>query len=146
MGRVLGSRPVTACATRLWVPFDTNGNRGNYRVRRVSRNGTFRLSFQLPSDVGQVQSVRLVGIPRQTQADAVIEVYGHSAPVGAHFATSGGSITGVAYALTASQIFEVEATSIFAASAAGDICGLMVDNDGLAGNVEYLGASVEYTL
>lgn len=129
----------------LWVPFDTNRHRGNFRVRRVSRNGRFRISFPMPPELGAVTAVSIAGVPRRDDAAADIEVYGSYGPVGAPAGASGGSITGVSYALTAGEMFLVDATSIFAAAVAGDLCGLMVDNDGLAGNVGYLGVAVEYS-
>lgn len=126
---------------------DYGAEHGDFRVRNVSGTASFNFTFCIPDDFNALLSLDLLAIPDGTRADADIDLDSDYGQVGEQFDNHSETDTTSTFALVQDEIAEIDISSVFSALAAGDYCGLQVDNNisGPSFSVDYFGIRLRYT-
>lgn len=131
-----------------WFEPEYDGNQGNYRVKSIIAAGSQRFTFMIPHDFTSLTSLVLVGFPSAGAVGASkdIDLYSDYAGVGQDAQTHQESDTTSLYTIPAANlIWEFDISGVFSSIAAGDYCGILVDQKGIGGSVYYLGIRLKYS-
>lgn len=121
---------------------------GNYSVQNVGSSSTIRLNFICPVDYVSLVSLELIVSPTSgaAQTSRNIDLFSSYGAVGEPSTQHSQSNTTTLYNLsgTTDRWTAISASSVFTNLAAGDMCGLQVQQLSVGGTVRYLGIRLRY--
>lgn len=122
-----------------------NSDKGDYLTHYIASGGQSFFSFRIPADFKSLVKLVMIGIPNNTQAGGPFDLLSDYGAVGEQSDThSESDLTGT-ISTTANEIMELDISSVFSAIAAGDYCGLSLNQNGITGGVHYLGILLQYS-
>jgi len=132
------------------VPFDIepNNTQGSFRVRQIGGNGAHRWAFHVPQDFGELVELFFWIFPAAGAAAS-----GRDIDLTAEYGLEGEVFNNISEADTTStydfsagpnvlQKFHFD--HVFTQLAAGHVCGIDVDHNGIGGNVYYVKGILRY--
>lgn len=136
--------PPSPGARFAWFDPQKDSNLGNYRTQQLSGIANFNFSFVVPDDFGALTSLDLICSP-------VADIVAGDIDLSSDYGAEGESVTNTqetdtttTYNLTTGIWNALDISTVFTAIAAGDFCGVNVDNNGLGTSVDYLGIRMRY--
>ncbi len=119
-----------------------------YRVENLGSNNDVNFSFKVPHDFKSIISLTVFGVSQRTvtlgNPDPSIEITSDYAQPGEPIATHGTVVLIDTGSFTANEHFELDIAAAFASLAAGDQCGLNVQQIDIGGTISYIGIRLEY--
>lgn len=127
---------------------ETNSNDGNHRMRSIAASAAFNFEFAIPDDFNALVSLEMIMAPTAGAAGSGKDVdlsstYGAIGEVTNFHAETDTSST---YDFGTSLTFAaIDVSGVFTNLAAGDICGLEWDNNGVGGATYHYYIKLVYT-
>jgi hypothetical protein len=123
-------------------PADTNI--GEFRANTVASGGIWRFNFMIPDDFVSLVSIELTCIPAGTNAASPYDLYSTYGAIGEAYNNNTGTSLGLTKSLTLSNIAAIDISGVFASIAAGDFCGVRIDEGAFGFATRYLGVKLRY--
>lgn len=140
---VLTSGPREA----FFVVTDTDLNYNNYRVQNVSGSGSYKFLFSIPTDFQSLIGIEAVFAPTAGASGTGknIDLYSSYGAVGQSVTQYSESNTSATYDLGSADVWHaLNLGTVFTHLAAGQICGINVDNVSIGGYVRFAGIRLRY--
>ena len=137
----------TTITKEYFTPADPDTAHGTYRARSVASGGSHQFNFKVPHNFESIASLVIVGYPTAGAAGTGkdIDLTSEYGALGQSKAVHTESDTTATYDLgTTDVIFELDLAPVFTSLAAGDYCGILVDQQVVGGTVYYLGIRLRY--
>ncbi len=129
---------------------DYNGAHGEFRIRSLTASASFNFTFNVPYDFASTISLVAVCIPESGAAGSSkdIDLYSEYGGLGEAHNQHAESDTAATYDLTGTsdEIYELDLTPVFSSLAAGDYCGLEIDQNSIGGTINYIGIRLKYNV
>lgn len=143
-----GAARLAAEAEVFFDVGNPNSNQGDYRVRLRNENQPWRMNFVVPDNFGELISLEAIGFtaPGAQGSGKNIDLFSDYGGPGESFQTHSESNTTDTFDLgaNAGDHFSVPIDSVFSQLAAGDRCGVLIDLNGVGGNVFWIGIKLKY--
>ncbi len=123
-------------------PSDTN--LGDFRTQSVASGGIWRFNFQVPSDFSSLVSLDIILIPANTNVAAPVDLYSDYGAIGEAYNLHSESLSTTWNLGTANNFYAMSVSGVFTSLAAGDFCGLQVDEGAFGFATNYLGIRLKY--
>lgn len=127
----------------------TNQDRDTYRVINVGTNQEFNFNFLVPSDFNAL--VNIVALAAADDAGAAgsgkdIDLESNYGGLGESIFTHNEIDNTSTYTIpNPPELFALDLSSVFSSLVAGDFCSVLIDHNGIGGEVSYFGIWLEYT-
>jgi hypothetical protein len=150
-GAMSWTTPAGASAKEVFfAATDYANDEGDYRTRSVGATAIFNFSFMVPADFTTLVTLEMVFIPESDLVLAPLgpefELTSDYASVGQDAQTHDESNTIVVGTFTANEMSDQDISSVYSVLAAGDVCGLMWNNNGVTNGLDFLGIRLVYTV
>lgn len=126
-----------------------DGNLGNFRVKSQIGTATFRYTFQLPHDLKNIISAKLLGniSAGAAQSGRDIDIFIDAHQEGQAYNQKTASDVSSTYDLSSSSglTYAFDITSLIPTPTAGDLVGLAVDHNAIGGTIYYFGIELIYS-
>lgn len=126
-------------------PPEYNNDKGDYKVHYIAAGGSSHFSFAIPSDFKTLTKIVMVAIPNNTSNSGDMDLSSDYGKVGEQYNAHSESNAAVPFSGTAGELMEIDISSVFSSLEAGDSCGLLLDQNGITGGVNYLCVLLQYT-
>lgn len=121
----------------------TYGNYGDHKVWNLANSANWYHSFYIPHDFSSITELVVVIIPINTTS-GYINIYSDYGAVGEDYQNHTQQALSESISTTTDQIYEIDISSIFSSAAAGDHCGIRINN--VSGNSFYVkGVRLKYS-
>lgn len=123
---------------------DPCSDTGNYRACTVTGTGEWNFVLVVPVDFVSLVSVEAIGIPAGDFTDKGIDLFSSYGAVGESVIQHQESDTTPVVSGTGSQFFSLNLASVLTQIAAGDVCGIKIDNINVGVNINWIGIRLRY--
>lgn len=134
---------IAPATKEVWFSPQENASEGHYRVRNVGGMGMFEFSFAVPHDFTSIVALEMI-VVSVAGGTLAFDLESEYAADGEQINNHTSTIIGLTKALTANEWGTLDISTAFPSLAAGDRCGINIDQNAGAGAVDHLFIRVRY--
>lgn len=123
---------------------DTDTDLGDYRVKSLGQNSSFRFTFGIPGQAISIQKIALIVSPVATVANVDIDLSSDFALDSEAININSASDTTSLYSFTINEFSEIDLTALFPGVQGGHNCGIFVDHNAIGTTLNYFETLVRY--
>ncbi len=119
---------------------------GDYRVELTGTGATIRFTFYIPPDYSSLDECKAIGIPDFTSSGNDIDLDSNYGGNGQLYNNASETQSTNTYSFTTDQMSSIDISPVLSGISGGKTIGILVDHNGIGGNINYLGLIFSYNV